>query len=516
MIMKHIKLIILLLAGGLISLFAPSCINDTGNYEYEDASKILPVTVADLPETTVIVGNVLKIVPEVSNDNGNYTYSWFVTPSVTAGILPQKTILSTERTLDVPIKLDVGSYFLSFEVRNPELNIYVRKQTDLRVTASDIVNGWYVLKDINNETDFDYINREGTLRVSDVLLNRATPENSRLKGTAVQITYQSQRYYQLVTDAEGKVTTLANQQVLHILSSQDIKVFNANTMGLFKNFEDIFYGPEICNPQSIKIPSAGYGDIFLINDGKIYALFGMGANVGKLSAPKIGFYSMHSDMLSPSFSNMLCFDMVSRSFFSTTSSGNTINPMNEESASAVNPIGVSPTNMPYTLVNLLKRAEDALTASGYALMQDERTNQYFLASVTFSYMSSTAYPFLSFNPIPVECKMPLAEVKAAPYSGNFVYYAENGNQVWVYRDAEGLAQRENKLLDLPAGETISYMTCLYAAGATGYNYLVILTNSASGWKMYIYNVLGLGNPELTNDAPVTYTGTGNARFVMYR
>jgi len=509
------RIFLLLLACGFMSLLASSCIDDKGNYEYEDAGKILPVTISAISDTAVILGDVLRIEPEVQNaNNEDYAYSWYVIPPVsTSGSVPRKTILSDERILDIPIKLDVGSYYLYFEVRDINRDIYVRQQALLSVEATNITIGWYVLKDIDNETDFDYISQDGSIRESDVILNRSYPF-VRLKGRAISIVYQSQRYYHQVTNAAGVVTTLTNQRALHIVSSEDVKTLNARTMELFKNFEDEFYfPPENCRPQAISAPPNAYGDMFLLNDGKVQSIYGMMANIGKFSAPRVGLYSMHKDMIATNtmMSNALFFDTESSSFYTTSSYGSdALQKLREESATAPNPIGVSPNNMPYTLLNLLPRNVQSYSATGYAVMKDKNSDDYYLAGI--NYLAGTPYPFTSFRAIPEECQMPEAEVKAAPYSGSFIYFGV-GNELWVYRDAEGLSVRETLLKTFPAGETISYIV---HHNPTSDNLLIVLTNSAAGWKMYAYKMIGLGNPEFEEDPVITYSGTGNARYVMYR
>jgi len=510
------RFLLLLLACCFTGLLVSSCINDKGNYEYEDANKIMPVTISGVNDTTIMINTVLRIVPEVENANdGNYSYRWFVTPSVTAGSLPQRTILSDESTLNVPIQLETGKYLLSFEVRDIERDVYVRQQVYLTVTASEINLGWYVLKDIDNETDFDYISTDGSIQRADVLLNKAIP-SGRLKGTAVQMAFQPDRYFQQIKNADGTVTTLANQRAFHILSSEDIRTYEAGQMWLYKNYADQFYGlPENCKPQSIRYAVNAY-DLFMVNDGKMYSIFGMMANIGKYSAPKIGFYSLHKDMIVPGYSTALLFDLESSSFCYTDAYGATLNPIDDENPAAVNPVGVSPNDMPYTLTDLLMRADQVMSATAYAVMKDKSKEEYYLAGINFqAYMNPSAYPFLSFKAIPEGCKMPLAKVKAGAYSGNFIYFGD-GNKLCVYWDAEGLDVREPVLKTYPANETISYIAHMYSGYSPAYNYLVVLTNSASGWKMYVYNVKGLGNPEIDDEPAFVYSGTGNARYVMYR
>jgi hypothetical protein len=125
------------------------------------------------------------------------------------------------------------------------------------------------------------------------------------------------------------------------------------------------------------------------------------------------------------------------------------------------------------------------------------------------------YPFNAFYSVPKECKMPFAEVKAAPYGGAFIYFA-NGNELWAYMNANlALPDKERVLFSFPQDETIAYMTNLYSSGR--YNYLVVLTNNATDWKLHVYEVKSLTAPEVNFAEPVFfYSGEGHGRYVMYR
>jgi hypothetical protein len=492
--------------GALLLLINSSCVEDLGNYTYTDGESVIPVVISEIQDNIVVKkGERLEITPVLKNvsDESKYAYSWYVTPSVTGGVLPEKTVLGDTKNLDVVIRLELGGYFLSCEVRDVERDVYVRHQTLLTVNASDVTTGWYVLKDIDNETDFDYINNDGVI-YPDVLLNLASPLNSRLKGTAVAMAYQSTRYYHQRTDADGKVTTLANQSAFHILSSEDIKTFNAKDLVLFKNYRDEFYiAPEVCRPQYIKFANT---DLFMLNDGQIYAIYGMMASVGKFGGSAPGSYTMHNDLIGGFYGGMI-FDLKNHTFYFVNAYGPAITTFPDKKATEDSP-ALPLANMDYTLVNLLT-ADESVTTTGYAVMKSVSKEEYYLGTVAFS--NGSACPITAFDAIPSGCKFPLAPVKLAPRTGNFVYFAD-GNKLSVYKNASGLADRESVLKEFPAGETISYLL----NPETNPNYLVVLTNSSSGWKMYFFTITGPGNPEFEPEATVTYQGTGSGRFIIYR
>jgi hypothetical protein len=495
-----------ILCGLLFVLFPVSCINDVGNYDYEDPAVTLPITVSDLQSGTVILGETLTIEPEVTitGDPSRYTYSWYVIERDFAGRLPEKIILGDTKNLNLPITLAVGGYDLSFVVADPARDIYVRKHAILNVTATEVGAGWFVLKDTDNETDFDYVkfSDDGTAFYSDLLLNPADP-NSRLKGKAVKIEYQGSRY--------SNSTIVTGQSAYHILSEEDIKVYNAKDLSLFKNREEVFFiPPDTWRPQNILYTNT---DLFLINDGKLFTIYGMMANVGKV-IPKPGSYNFHSDMLSNNTGTALGFDLSTRTFYH----------LDAYSGPAALLSGTPPVaNMDVTLVSLLsgKHAAPGLSMSihAFALMKAPAEEKYYLLGL--NYRNSNVYPVEQiagvpvFDEIPSGSNLPTAAVKAAPWAGDFVYFA-NGNKLSVYKNASGLSgtDKEYQLHAFPADETVSYMVNLYH---TEFNYLAVLTNNTAGnWKLYVFNVIGAGNPEFNTTPRYTQQGTGNARYLMYR
>jgi hypothetical protein len=499
----------------LTGLFLTSCVTDYGNYEYQEPDVVLPVSISGIKDTSIIKGGYLVLEPDVTiaGDQSNYTYSWYVMPATVAGTIPTKTVLSNTKNLNKQITLAVGSYLLNFAVIDSVRDIYVRNEVTLTVKATEVGSGWFVLKDIDNETDFDYINSNGDI-YPDVLLTLAEPAGNRLTGKAIKIEYQSGRYFHQVTDENGKLTTLTNKKVYHILSDEDIKVFNAETLELFKNQQDVFYTPTVCRPQNIVYTRSS--NLFLINDSKALAIYGMMANFGKLS-PKVGFYSFHKDLLTDySYGNAMGFDMDNRTFYHAEAFSPDLSLFRTGQ--------ISTTNMDATLLNLLSAPGTGFlyfsNPKMFAVMKNVDKEEYYLA--TLNYRGSNAYPIavsesdpdrVAFDTIPAGSKFPTAPVKTAPFSGNFVYFAE-GNKLSVYRNAPGLAVRESLLKEFPEDETISYIAHIYKTGS--FNCLAVLTNGGAGWKLYVFNVIGLGNPEFEDTPVFVRQGTGNARFVMYR
>ena len=492
----------------LIVILSYSCIDDIGNYDYEDVDQLLPVKAKSLANGyEVLQADTLKIYPEFEfiDDESRYEYQWYVI-SPAAGKLPEKTILGNSKNLKARIQLDAGSYTLFFQITDPKLNVYTYVKSSLSVTQSVITGGWYVLKDINDETDFDYINFEGAI-IRDVL--RDISVNSQVPGKARKILYQSTRYYHQQIQEDGTVKLLSNQKALHLLTDKEYRTFNAGDWKLFKNYKDQFY--KFLGPAPTDIAMESLYGLYLINAGKMHTIYGMSANVGKYGMPKtIGTsseYDLYDEMVAGTFGNALVFDKISKTFFYTTSSGTTLNNFNEEGEA------VSLKNMKLNLLDLMVRAP-GMNSTAFALVENQEGRDSLL-SLTVSYSPATKYPITNIDTIPNKYKMPLADVKSAPLVSSCIYFSSDNN-LNVY-ETVGDA-RESVLKTFPADEKISYIQNIsgkIVGDEVSVNYLVVTTNSTAGWKLYFFKIIGV-TPQIDPEPVHVFEGKGNARYVMYR
>lgn len=492
-----------------------SCIDDLGNYEYVTKEKILPISISGFNDTTMLIGNELNIIPEIYNmDNENrYVYLWYVSKSVTAGVLPKRDTLSLERNLSEQIKMEADLYNLVFEIRDPKLDIYVSKKVILDVKAGDISTGWYILKDIDNETDFDYIPLDSTVVISNVLKDRAGLQqyvngsvvigNQQLKGKAVKMIWQGTRYYHQVENENGIVTMLANQKVLHILSENDFKTFNSDNLYLFKNLSDEFYDtPQIINLQNIAFQMT---DLYLNNSIGAHSIYGMSLNAGRFSYAKTcGFspnYRLHSDMLAGMFGSIF-YDTVTNSFLITSAVGATLDKL----AEPINLQFPSTTNMDYELIRMLERENNSFTRNAYCIFKNQSSGKYYLAYM--STITNSAYPFISFKEIQDGAKLPKADVMSVPQYASCVYFGKE-NVLSYYLDASDIEDNEKIIKTFPINETIAYI------GNPKKEILLVLTNSSNGWKLYGFPIIGV-TPDIKVEPEIEYSGEGNGRYVMFR
>ncbi len=487
-----------------------ACVDDLGNYDYVSADGVLPVKIGGLEEEiTITQGDQLQITPLVENmDKGvQYTYSWFVIETQAMSNLPRKTVIGTEKDLDFRVALKAGSYYLNLLVRDPAKDIYKRKQVMLRVEATTVNKGWYVLKDRNNETDFDYITNEGEMH-ADVLGGNL----NQLKGNAVEMSYQVRYFHNVTVD---EVTTRETFKALHVMSTEDIRTFNAADLMLLKDFPEQTYSPMECAPQSIWTGS-NQGNQHLMNGGKLYSVYGMYINIGKYSGARVGTYSLFPKFLCVNFfGDVLVFDNLTNSFMACSPSGDDFVVLPTQTIAGKQ---VPMKNIPYTMVDAFASDADGGGAQqAFVLLKSTEKNSYSIGQVPYGFTQATVNTrmFNNLNEIPSDCLLGQSTVRCCASSGNFVYFAKD-NKAYYHMNATGLAEREKLIATLPAGETISHMRYVYSGATTKIRVLAILTNTATHWKLYLYPIEAAGNPEVKAEPSAVYTGEGTGRFIMYR
>lgn len=134
--------------------------------------------------------------------------------------------------------------------------------------------------------------------------------------------------------------------------------------------------------------------------------------------------------------------------------------------------------------------------------------------------SMASYPIVDIDTVPAHCEMPETKVMGTSLYASCIYYSKkeaDGDVLKVYKNVK-IDNRESELKRFP-GEEIVYIvnaTSRYGAPADEvFNHLVVLTNSATGWKLYRFNVIGQ-TPEIETEPAFVYSGKGTAGYVMLR
>lgn len=489
--------------------FSASCIDDKGNYEYEDPEILMPLKISGLENVEVILGSVLELTPIIEGikDESRYTYTWFTLPQSNLSKV-EKVIIGTERNLSTQIKQDGGKYNLYFQILDNILGVYKSIRVDLTINESFLVSGWYLLKDKDNETDFDYLMyndaEEEYKLYPDVIKN--LKERSGLKGNAVRLAYQSGDYAHEVVDEDGKITVLTNQKVFHIISTNEMNTVHASNLNILKKTEDEFYEyPGIWEPQGFvnSGPSS-----YLVNNGKLHILNGLGAGkTGKFGGyvlpPTTNECDINPDMMTTLVGGALVFDNLSRTFYGASRNAAELVEIVDR------PSVVSIKNMDYKLLCMLQKDGLPIMADGYIIMQsitDPEDCRLALMAMMYN-PGGNAYPFGSFEEIPRGSLVAKASVRAVPGYGAFIYFGQ-GNKLYAHKIAKDAMPKEPLLKTFDADETIAYIR--------HNGYLEVVTNSPRGWNLYFFNIRGTG-PELETETPEeVFKGVGTVRDVIYR
>lgn len=496
---KYIRSILYLLGGMMV---LNSCMEDLGNYKYVSPADLISIEIDSLESNyyfkTQAVESCRPVIKGMDNEE-NYQFTWYYLRQ--GEKLEKADTLSHTKELVWQVACEPGYYDLVFEVLDKRTGLYVNKRMTVKV-ESVFGHGWYILKDMNNETDVDFIYPDGHMD-ADLFF---TKEKTRLKGEAISMSYQDYMYSYEEQNADGTISILKNKKAIHVVSSQDIKVFRADNMRLLKNYEDVFYEvPSVRLPQLCQFSGMS---LYLINAGKIQTIFASSPNVGKVALPKSGDYELYPGCIGV-WDGALVFDRKSQSFYGVQGLNPDLIKLSEPDVS--DQVKVSPNHMNVQMLHLLNRT----SGGAYALMKsdDPKKNEYYLAGIKFA--SVPCYPFTSFETLPADCKIVNSKVMGAHQQSACIYFASD-NELYMHSVAD-VADREKKIYSFSNLESISYIAHIVSTDSKdSFNQLVVLTNSARGWKMYRFNFDG-DTPEII-PVPVVpvYSGTGKAEFVLFR
>lgn len=93
------KRIIICLYAILVGISFIGCVEDTGNYNYEDPSIIAPTIKSGIEESySVLVLENLVIDPVIEGDESQYDYDWYVYPRTITSRTPSDTLGVSKKT----------------------------------------------------------------------------------------------------------------------------------------------------------------------------------------------------------------------------------------------------------------------------------------------------------------------------------------------------------------------------------------------------------------------------------
>ncbi len=490
------------------------CIDDRGNYDYRLTDEIWPVKISGLEAMDCQVGDQLNLTPTITGTENmeNLKYSWFLYTSGVA--MSKEDTLSHEKELNWQISREAGSYNLMFEVRDTVRDLFTKKSVSLKVRTF-LSTGWFVLETDGTGTDMDMITPEGTTTE-----NLLTTYNSsgRMEGAPRKILYKMDHRHE-VENFDGTVEVVKKDAFI-LTSEKDIRVYDAQNMALLKKREDCFYEmPTPVNPLNRFVNSTT--DDHLNNDGQYYIL--PAGNVGKFGYPLVGpdgtnNYNVHADGVSASQRAFL-WDKTSCSFL-YASTGSQMVFLSEASGNETNFGPVSKTDK--ELIHLMYRASEMINYvskyKAYALWKDGN-GKYTIVDL---YFDKATYPIVGEYSLPQGNLLSTADIMVTHQNAPKLFFVANGNELWEHNISSNtdLSIRERKVYTFPGGERIACIRHLYITNKyvdEQMDRLVVLTNSADGWKLYGFEFIGGGSEfdmTVTPEEAMIGKGIGEAGYVM--
>ncbi|MDO5664978.1 MAG: PKD-like family lipoprotein [Bacteroidia bacterium] len=490
--MKHIKYIAFAL---LLPLLA-GCYADKGNYTYKDLASVeVKVTGIESAYKVKSMGT-LEISPVISPDNADYEYYWGVYPAGSLYI-DKMIIISRERNLKYSVQLKPGNYQLRFYAKDKQTGVFSYTEYDLTV-ETDIVSGWWLLKEVNGNTDIDIHTPKH------VFPNRlAEVSGKSLEGAPRGfLFYDSWLRLDSVGEGSDKKYTNTPTPSLFVASDKDLKVLDYYTTETIGTFESLFK----LNSSVQKKPE----DIFfatnyisLVNNGRIHSL----RTIGQVATSFFGEAFVGDYKLSPhravAFSwQPILYDESKSSFCSYARIDNSLQYFKDPAPHKVN-------NLNADLLFFNHRKMLGVPEWAYALLKSKTTSEHYLYKFG-SMFDRVGMKLLQVDVLRDDKKMFHADRYAYTKGYNQTFFSI-GNVIWSCEFA-GFTEKEQ--LTVPAGETITLIETLVPdvpSGTQAPVYFVLGTQTGNRYKFSVYNVQA-GN---IAERVALYEGEGNVKRAMF-
>lgn len=465
--MKHFIYSISIL---LFSSFMTSCYEDKGNYDYKALSSV-EVKVAGIePSYQVKTMDVLEITPSILPDNSDYECYWEVYPS--SG---KKIVISREKNLKYPVTLQPGNYKLRYFAKNKQTEVFSYTQYELTV-ETDIVKGWWLLKEKKGNTDIDIHTAEHSF--TDRIFSTS---GESLEGAPQNFLFSSiwLRLDSIGEGANKRYTTVRTPSVF-VASEKDLKVLDFYSTQTIGTFESLFkLNNSIKKKPEDLFFSSRY--ISLLNDGKIYFIRTSGNSATSFFSDAIlGNYKLSDHKAVAYYWKPLMYDEVNSSFCTYSIIDNSMRYYKDPAPYKVR-------NLNADLLFFDHRKMVNLPEWAYALLKSKTKEEHYLYK--FSSLPGRKRPLvLNVDTLKDDKKMFHADRFAYTKGYNQTFFAI-GNTIW---SCEFAGFTEKQQLVIPAGETITYMETLVSdksvQGKQPPVYFVLATTIGEKYKFYVYNI----------------------------
>ncbi|MDR0765434.1 MAG: hypothetical protein LBF09_00655 [Odoribacteraceae bacterium] len=492
----------------LLACILSSCIDDKGNYLYIDKEEIAPVQISNIDkEYTVLTGQSFTLDPLVEgiDNEDDHDYLWCIY-GIGLSRTGWKDTIGREKNLDYHVTISSGTYRVTYKITSKHTGISAYFSTDVRV-ISDFSHGWFITKDSDDVTDVDMIDMDG--RIFPDLVRSIN--GSGVPGKAIKTTYIPNGYNYVEPNPDGTVNLHEYQKAFFIVTESDFNVVSGENFKRYANFDESFYElPATKKPRDIVVGTLCAN---LLNDGKLHEMPVVYANAARFGNPLIGSTSIAPYFFRHTANGYLAFDQESCSFKVSVFWQPSLQAVAEDETSPV-----SCNNMEYDLVFMQEQAAFySLTKKGLALFRHRGTGTYHGAVLDARWMDFSN-PIASFLEVPAGSQgVTRASLRAVHNINDVIYYSDGGNTIGMYNVSNGVEKSDILVYD--EGESVASLEHVsYHSSSTALpspDCLVVLTNKAGKWKMYLYNFTGY-TADVESTPYQIHEGEGNARDVLYR
>jgi hypothetical protein len=477
------KLYILLF--GLVILITSSCIKKTSTEIKPDLPT--PVVQGYLTSyTTFTHRDTLKINPIVG-DESQYEFYWTAFSgnfNVNSGVVPKGDTLSRTKDLNYVVALNPGQYTLVFNVKNKHTSV-TQMITSKLVVSTLTGNGWYLLKDDDNKTDFDFI--YGTGRIDNLM---SFFNGKSLTGKAIKSVYCASFKQGL------KSTDLFN--VLFVISDQDAAICRIDNGKIVMGFDDMFFTkPANKKPQNVLQQQAD-NIIHFINDGTVYAM----VKGSFFSSPPVSSYQISPVAAVGSID--IAFDENSKSVVFLDGSNYVTLAAN----------GAQLKNMNASIIWV--GSYPGLRGAALALFRQSSGDGLLVKmNITYGPMIGSGNLITGSNTVPEAHGLMSADAIGGNYDSDYIYYAK-ANKVYM---TDFASLPENLQITHPDNESVTciqhikYPQPLSANVPTTTNYLAIASYNNGNYKVWLCSISSTGT--IQAPAQPNFTGKGRIASINY-
>lgn len=443
-------------------------------------------------------GYSLKITPTVttnfSDDDLEYTWSYFDPNVNTYNKDIKATIVSHDRNLDMPVNISDGQYTFYYTVTSKSTGLSKQSEKFTVNVASALSKGFYICKEnAEGNTDLDLYSTSENKLIENVLSER---NGSTLKGKPQSMDFVSGLPY---LDPDTETGTYGNSLCI-TTQSGDARWVRLSDLKTVKNTDNCHY--EKVEGEMPFRTVRGYWTIYYLTNNAVYhAYSGNMGGIGVLGAYE-GYGGSNHVISSPnSFYCIAYWDAPNQSLGFIDYNGSYMEPTSQATGYSTMRTGCD------CITSGMCRAGGS--EIGYFLLQNPQ-GQRMLYFVSISMSNATLN---DVRAVDADSHLGRARLFAVNGLQATLLYCVDGNDLYAYDLSGNNAERKLTLQGIPASEEITYVANRYCTlNDDSFDYLIVGTQTGNQYKVYMYEMIG-GEP--VGDPVRTISGTGKLRKVDY-